>query len=131
MLFSVGLFAAGVVLFVTWKLTKTDASDLLNGSWVVVAGDSEQVSLAFANDDGSGTNVGPVRSPSLFWLGMPKLINSMLNTDEKREKMTDVMWQAYSDELYRSDGMHYHVAVYEAAVHIMLNGLLIESNQKL
>ncbi|MCD7451060.1 hypothetical protein HAX54_009430 [Datura stramonium] len=117
------------------------------------------VSLAFANDDGSGTNVGPVRSPSLFWLGMPKLINSMLNTDEKREKMTDVMWQAYSDELYRSkllqqfggplflldihslsnncgahctgDGMHYHVAVYEAAVHIMLNGLLIESNQKL
>lgn len=117
------------------------------------------VSSAFGNGDGSGTNVVPIRSPNLFWLGMPKLISSMLNPDEKREKMSDVMWQAYSDELYRSkllqqsggplflldihslsnncgahctdDGMHYHGAVYEAAVHIMLNGLLIESNQKL
>ncbi|XP_049365434.1 protein ALTERED XYLOGLUCAN 9-like [Solanum verrucosum] len=118
------------------------------------------VSSAFANGDGSGTNnVVPVRSPNLFWLGMPKLISSMLKTDEKREKMDDVMWQAYNDELYRSkllqqsggplflldvhslsnncgadctsDGMHYQGAVNEAAVHIMLNGLLIESNQKL
>ncbi|XP_009598684.1 protein ALTERED XYLOGLUCAN 9 [Nicotiana tomentosiformis] len=116
------------------------------------------VSSAFVNE-GDGANVVPIRSPNLFWLGMPKLIHSMLNTDEKREKMSDVMWQAYSDELYRSkllrqsggplflldihslsnncgahctdDGMHYHGAVYEAAVHIMLNGLLIESNQKL
>lgn len=117
------------------------------------------VSSEFSNSDGSGTNAVPVRSPNLFWLGMPKLISSMLNTDEKREKMTDVMWKTYNDELYRSkllrqsggplflldvhslsnncgalctsDGMHYQGAVYEAAVHIMLNGLLIESNQKL
>lgn len=117
------------------------------------------VSSSFANSDGSGTNVVPIRSPNLFWLGMPKLISSMLSTEEKREKMTDVMWQAYNDELYRSkllqqsggplflldvhslsnncgahctsDGMHYEGAVYEASVHIMLNGLLIESNQKL
>ncbi|KAJ8545073.1 hypothetical protein K7X08_017656 [Anisodus acutangulus] len=79
--------------------------------------------------------------------------------DEKREKMTDVMWQAYTNELYRSkllqqsggplllldvhalsnycgarcttDGMHYHRVVYEAAVHVMLNALLVESNQNL
>ncbi|KAM3306438.1 hypothetical protein CQW23_09482 [Capsicum baccatum] len=117
------------------------------------------VSSTFGNEDRSETNVVPIRSPNLFWLGMPKLISSMLNTDEKKEKMSDVMCEAYSDELYRSkllqqsggplflldihslsnncgahctdDGMHYHGAVYEAAVHIMLNGLLIESNQKL
>ncbi|XP_049384602.1 protein ALTERED XYLOGLUCAN 9-like [Solanum stenotomum] len=110
-------------------------------------------------NDGAGMNLVSVRSPNFFWLGMPKLINSMLNTDEKRKKMTDVMWQAYTDELYSSkllrqsggplllldihalsnncgahcttDGMHYHGVVYEAAVHVMLNGLLIESNQKL
>nr|XP_018629453.1 uncharacterized protein LOC104105542 [Nicotiana tomentosiformis] len=112
----------------------------------------------FAND-GAGMNLVSIRSPNFFWLGMPKLINSMLKTDEKREKMTDVMWQAYTDELYSSkllrqsggplllldthalsnscgarcttDGMHYNGVVYEAAVHVMLNGLLIESNQKL
>ncbi|XP_060196080.1 protein ALTERED XYLOGLUCAN 9-like [Lycium barbarum] len=106
-----------------------------------------------------GANLVSVRSPNFFWLGMPKLINLMLNTNEKREKMTDEMWQAYTDELYSSkllrqsggplvlldihalsnkcgarcttDGMHYHGVVYEAAVHVMLNGLLIESNQKL
>ncbi|XP_015066659.1 uncharacterized protein LOC107011602 [Solanum pennellii] len=110
-------------------------------------------------NDGAGTNLVSVRSPNFFWLGMPKLINSMLNTDEKREKMSDVIWKAYTDELYSSkllrqsggplllldihalsnncgahctaDGMHYHRVVYEAAVHVMLNGLLIESNQKL
>ncbi|XP_075106491.1 protein ALTERED XYLOGLUCAN 9-like [Nicotiana tabacum] len=110
-------------------------------------------------NDGAGTNLVSIRSPNFFWLEMPKLINSMLNTDEKREKMTDVTWQAYTDELYSSkllrqsggplwlldihalsnscgarcttDGMHYHGVVYEAAVHVMLNGLLIESNQKL
>ncbi|PHT56333.1 hypothetical protein CQW23_04819 [Capsicum baccatum] len=110
-------------------------------------------------NDGAGTNLVSVRSPNFFWLGMPKLINSMLNTNEKREKMTDVLWQAYTDELYSSkllhqsggplvlldihalsnkcgarctaDGMHYHGVVYDAAVHVMLNELLIESNQKL
>ncbi|MCD7446424.1 hypothetical protein HAX54_007736 [Datura stramonium] len=110
-------------------------------------------------NDGADSNLVSVRSPNFFWLGMPKLINSMLNTEEKREKMTDVMWQAYTDELYSSkllrqsggpllmldihalsnncgvrcttDGMHYHGVVYEAAVHVMLNRLLIESNQKL
>ncbi|XP_059284880.1 protein ALTERED XYLOGLUCAN 9-like [Lycium ferocissimum] len=113
--------------------------------------------VASTNDDSNV--VVPIRSPNLFWLGMPKLISSMLNTDEKREKMSDVTWQAFNDELYKkklvqqsggpmflldihslsnncgarctSDGMHYNSVVYEAIVHIMLNGLLIESNQKL
>uniref|UniRef100_A0A2P2NZY1 Pmr5/Cas1p GDSL/SGNH-like acyl-esterase family protein n=1 Tax=Rhizophora mucronata TaxID=61149 RepID=A0A2P2NZY1_RHIMU len=100
-----------------------------------------------------------VRSPHLFWLGMPMLINGMLNTDEKRERMTDEMWHAYDRALRNSrllrpsggplllldieslswncgphctvDGMHYDRVVYEAAVHVMLNALLIESHQKL
>ncbi|XP_044505827.1 uncharacterized protein LOC123225742 [Mangifera indica] len=111
-----------------------------------------------------GTN-GPVtgsvsiRSPHLFWIGTPVLINGMLNTEEKREKMSDEMWHAYDRALGESkllrqtggplvlldiqsltwncgawctvDGMHYDGVVYEAAVHIMLNALLIESHQVL
>ncbi|CAI0548287.1 unnamed protein product [Linum tenue] len=100
-----------------------------------------------------------VRSPHLFWLGMPMLINGMLNTEEKREKLSDEMWHAYDKVLRDSrllhryggpcllldiqslswncgprctvDGMHYDGAVYEAAVQILLNALLIESHQKL
>ena len=101
-----------------------------------------------------------VRSPHFFWVGMPWLINSMLNTEEKREKMDDAMVSAYNRELYQSkllrqwgggplilldveslsrncgisctvDGMHYDEVVYEAAAHVMLNALLIESHQKL
>ncbi|KAD0812912.1 hypothetical protein E3N88_43669 [Mikania micrantha] len=95
----------------------------------------------------------------LFWLGLPKLINKLLNTDEKRVKMTPEMCNAYNQELYKSkllrpdggsmllldvetltskcgidcslDGMHYSDVVYEASVQIFLNALLIESHQKL
>ncbi|EEF35799.1 protein ALTERED XYLOGLUCAN 9 [Ricinus communis] len=109
--------------------------------------------------DGPVTGSVSVRSPHLFWLGMPMLINGMLNTEEKREKMSDEMWHAYDRALRNSrllrryggplllldiqsmswncgprctvDGMHYDGAVYEAAVHILLNALLIESHQKL
>lgn len=110
---------------------------------------------------GSDSSYVSARSqPHLFWLGMPMLINSMLNTEEKREKMTDVTQDAYDRSLHSSkllrqsdngpfllldvrslsencglhcteDGMHYHAAVYEAAVQIMLNALLIQSHQKL
>ena len=110
-------------------------------------------------NEGPVTGSVSVRSPHLFWIGMPTLINSMLNTEEKREKMTDTMRVAYEEALRRSkvlrqsggpillldmesltwncgvkctdDGMHYDGAVYEAAVHIMLNALLIESDQTL
>ncbi|KAK6942500.1 hypothetical protein RJ641_027877 [Dillenia turbinata] len=89
-------------------------------------------------------NDGPIRSPHLFWLGMPVLINAILNTEEKREKMTDKMLAAYEREIYdckllrqsggpfllldihslsqkcgprcTDDGMHYYAVVYEAAV---------------
>ncbi|KAF9625323.1 hypothetical protein IFM89_021693 [Coptis chinensis] len=101
----------------------------------------------------------PVRSPHMFWLGMPMLINSMLNTEEKREKMNFVIQDSYDQKLHESkllrqsggpmvlldvkslsrncgsrctmDGMHYDPAVYEAAIHVMLNALLIESQQRL
>ncbi|RAL43598.1 hypothetical protein DM860_017341 [Cuscuta australis] len=106
-----------------------------------------------------GSVSGNGRSPRLFWVGLPKLVNSKLNTEEKREKMGDAQSQAYCDEVYRSklllqyggpfflldihrlsdrcgarcteDGMHYNGIVYDAAVQIMLNELVIESNQKL
>jgi hypothetical protein len=109
--------------------------------------------------DGPVTGSVSVRSPHLFWLGMPMLINEMLNTEEKREKMNDKIWHAYNGALHDSrilrsyggplllldiqslswncgprctnDGMHYDGTVYEAAVHILLNALLIESHQKL
>ncbi|KAI3794396.1 hypothetical protein L1987_37027 [Smallanthus sonchifolius] len=102
---------------------------------------------------------GSARGMHLFWLGMPTLINGLLNTEEKRVKMTREMCRAYDQELYKSkllrrdggslllldaemltrkcgvdcslDGMHYGDVVYEASVHVMLNALLIESHQKL
>ncbi|XP_010263129.1 PREDICTED: uncharacterized protein LOC104601483 [Nelumbo nucifera] len=109
--------------------------------------------------DGPVTGSISIRSPHMFWLGMPTLVSSMLNTEEKREKMSSVMYDAYNSELYESkllrqsggplllldiqslsrncgalctvDGMHYDGVVYEAAIHIMLNALLIESQQQL
>ncbi|WRX22625.1 hypothetical protein QQP08_015112 [Theobroma cacao] len=181
------------------KLPGSDASDLLNGSWVVVADFKVKKSYPDVMVMGAGlwhmlhvTNAsdydfalrmlrssvvsllpfspelslnGPVtgsvsiKSPHLFWLGLPMLINGMLNTEEKREKMSDALWHAYDralgdSKLLRqtggplllldiqsltwncgprctSDGMHYDGAIYEAAVQIMLNALLIESHQQL
>ncbi|XP_074271887.1 protein ALTERED XYLOGLUCAN 9-like [Silene latifolia] len=101
--------------------------------------------------------VSPKSRPHLFWLNMPTLINSMLNTEEKREKMSDTVQNEYhqelsSSELFRpgspfvlldlkslsgscgvectNDGMHYDRVVYEACVHIMLNVLIIQSQPK-
>lgn len=119
-------------------------------------------SLPFSRELGNGGSVTgsvPIRSQHLFWLGMPTLINSMLNTEEKREKMNNLAFYSYNMELHKSrilrqagghfllldihsltqscgpqcteDGMHYDGAVYNAAVQIVLNALLIESNQKL
>lgn len=116
-----------------------------------------------AGDGGGGRSSSssppPPPAPHLFWMGMPTLINSMLNTEEKREKMTDELRGAYDKQLWKSkllrqsggpllmldieslswncgvhcteDGMHYDVPVYEATVQIMLNALLIDSHQKL
>lgn len=100
----------------------------------------------------------PAHLLHLFWVGMPTLIRSMLNTDEKKEKMSTSMFNSYDHELTgsnllrqfggpllnldihllsglcgphcTSDGMHYDRVVYDAALQIMLNALLIESNQK-
>ncbi|XP_043715187.1 uncharacterized protein LOC122663646 [Telopea speciosissima] len=138
----------------------TDASDYgASLGWVR----SSVVSLMpIARDyenDGSVTGSISIRSPHMFWLGMPTLVNSMLNTEEKRLKMNSAMQDAYDRELYESkllrqsggplllldfqslsrncgprctiDGMHYDESVYEAAVHIIFNALLIESHQQL
>ncbi|KAL6225719.1 hypothetical protein ACLB2K_004568 [Fragaria x ananassa] len=186
------------------KLARFEAADLLNGSWVAVAGDSQArlVAVSLLNLVLDPERMDKIRSdlfkrhsdyqivvdeigmsraaslvssseheeaatgsvlarppPHLFWIGMPTLINSMLNSEEKRDKMTDALRAAYDEQLRQSnlvrqssgpfllldveslswncgvrcteDGMHYDMPVYEAALHIMLNALLIESHQKL
>uniref|UniRef100_A0A7N0U793 Pmr5/Cas1p GDSL/SGNH-like acyl-esterase family protein n=1 Tax=Kalanchoe fedtschenkoi TaxID=63787 RepID=A0A7N0U793_KALFE len=114
-------------------------------------------SSAFGSE-GAVAGSGQIRSPHLFWLGMPMLISARMNTKEKKERMTNEMGDRYNTALYGSrilrpsgplqlidvsslsqkcgdrctiDGIHYERAVYEAAVHVMFNELLIESHQKL
>ncbi|KAK8712073.1 hypothetical protein V6N13_147325 [Hibiscus sabdariffa] len=41
-------------------------------------------------------------SSHLFWLGMSVMINGVLNTEEKRERMSDAMWHAYDRALGHS-----------------------------
>ncbi|KAK9115740.1 hypothetical protein Sjap_014687 [Stephania japonica] len=117
------------------------------------------ISSGLGNDGSVRGSVNSVPSPHMFWLGMPTLINSMLNTEEKRKKMSVVMQNAYERELHESkllslsggpfllldirslsrkcgsqctiDGMHYDGSVYQAAIHVMFNALLIESQQQL
>ncbi|KAI4375525.1 hypothetical protein MLD38_013383 [Melastoma candidum] len=107
-------------------------------------------SLAFTTgDDGPVTGTTSIRSPHRFWIGMPWLVNSMLNTEEKREKLNGATFHEYDREIQESrilrqsggpfalldicslsqgcgetcttDGMHYDGAVYDAAV--QLDGL--------
>ncbi|KAK4747610.1 hypothetical protein SAY87_014196 [Trapa incisa] len=110
-------------------------------------------------DDGVVSGSASFRSPPFFWLGMPMLVDSMLNTEEKRERMNGAAFFAYEAKLRQSkilresggplllldihslsrdcgrrcteDGMHYDAVVYNAAIQIMLNALLIESHQNL
>ncbi|EPS58947.1 hypothetical protein M569_15867 [Genlisea aurea] len=230
------------------KLTKSDASDLLNGSWIVLAGDSQArlVALSLLNLVLGSNQVEAIRedlfkrhsdysimaneiglkldfiwapyaanlsdytsklnhqdvnsSPDviamgaglwdmlhinnateyaislkllrdslislstsrslhhLFWIGMPKLINAKLTTPEKKRMMTAGMWDLYQNQVAGTkilkqsggpllnldihllsslcgedgtvDGIHYDDSVYDAAVHVMMNALLIQSNQK-
>ncbi|KAI4367079.1 hypothetical protein MLD38_022857 [Melastoma candidum] len=117
-------------------------------------------SLAFiTGDNGPVTGTTSIRSPHRFWIGMPWLVNSMLNTEEKREKLSGVAFHEYDREIQESrilrqsggpfalldirslcqgcgetctaDGMHYEGAVYDAAVQVLLNALLIESHQRI
>jgi hypothetical protein len=101
----------------------------------------------------------PVPPPHMFWLGLPHLVNHMLNTDAKRAHMNGTMLRAYDREVDRrgvlrgdggpfllldvgklsqgcgqqctADGMHYDGDVYDAVMHIMLNALVIESQQRI
>ncbi|XP_062205092.1 protein ALTERED XYLOGLUCAN 9-like [Phragmites australis] len=101
----------------------------------------------------------PVPPPHMFWLGLPRLVNHMLNTDAKKAHMNGTMLRAYDREVDRrgvlrrdggpfrlldvgkliqgcgqqctADGMHYDGEVYDAVLHIMLNALVIESQQSI
>ncbi|WVZ57486.1 hypothetical protein U9M48_007865 [Paspalum notatum var. saurae] len=93
----------------------------------------------------------PVPPPHMFWLGLPHLVNHMLNTDAKRAHMNATMLRAYDREVEQrgllrgdggpfllldvgkltqgcgqqctADGMHYDGNVYDAVLHIMLNAM--------
>ncbi|KAI5055295.1 hypothetical protein GOP47_0030440 [Adiantum capillus-veneris] len=94
--------------------------------------------------------------PQMFWINVPKLITPVLNTAEKRQKLRSELCTSYHQvlrssrvlqpkgplmllDLYEisegcgiectSDGMHYCSVVYEAAVQVMLNALLIATHQ--
>ncbi|XP_075507314.1 protein ALTERED XYLOGLUCAN 9-like [Primulina tabacum] len=95
----------------------------------------------------------------VFWLGMPTLVNSKLNTELKRARLTDYVRRMYDDALRGSkilqqsggpmflldlrllsdlcgadcaaDGMHYEEFVHDVVVQIMLNVLAIRSNKNL
>lgn len=116
------------------------------------------LSPAFGGGEGPVTGSVEVEAPRMFWMGMPGLVTSMLNTEEKRRRMGPGMWAAYDREVGESrllrgqggllflldmallsrgcgvgctaDGMHYDRLVYDAALHIMLNALLIQSHQQ-
>ncbi|KAJ4974330.1 hypothetical protein NE237_007504 [Protea cynaroides] len=57
------------------------------------------VSPEYGNE-GSLSGSISIRSPPMFWLGMPTLVNSMLNTEKKKLKMNSAMCDAYDRELY-------------------------------
>eukprot|EP00249_Psilotum_nudum_P022505 c28542_g1_i1 orf=225-1355(+) len=94
--------------------------------------------------------------PQMFWLNFPTLITVALNTEEKQQKLTREHCASYNREVANSkllrpegpltlldlehlshrcgprctmDGMHYCGAVYEAAAQMMLNALLIVTQQ--
>ncbi|CAI9753261.1 unnamed protein product [Fraxinus pennsylvanica] len=96
--------------------------------------------------------------PHLFWLAMPKLISSKMTPEEKRHKLTEPRRSMYDNKVNASkilnkfggpllkldihylselcgpqctkDGVHYDDVVYDIAVQIMLNAVLIESTHK-
>lgn len=95
-------------------------------------------------------------TPQLFWMNLPTLVPSLLQSELKRERMRTQNLQLYAMELLRSeisgtqglttlldiqflshqcgtrctlDGIHYSQAVYRAALHVMINHLLIVTKQ--
>ncbi|KAJ3680416.1 hypothetical protein LUZ60_016694 [Juncus effusus] len=97
--------------------------------------------------------------PHMFWLGLPRLVNSKLSTEQKKERMNHETCEKYMRETREAkllrrhggplmlldvellsqgcgarcteDGMHYHNAVYDSILQIMLNALVIESQQRI
>ncbi|MQL76710.1 hypothetical protein Taro_009122, partial [Colocasia esculenta] len=61
--------------------------------------------------DGPVTGSVPLQSSHMFWLGLPTLVSSMLNTEEKRGKMNESMWEAYQREFNERTCIQVDVAV--------------------
>lgn len=122
--------------------------------------------LHVTNSTDYGENLKEIRrsakeigiSEHAFWIGLPRLVEEMLNTEEKRARMNSTVQERYNEEVEKAeilrrdggpfllldvgelsrecgrrctvDGMHYDKVVYDAAVQVMLNALLVESQQR-
>lgn len=95
-------------------------------------------------------------TPQLFWMNLPNLLPILFQSELKRERMTTQKLKLYTMELLKSemtgnrglttlldiqalsdqcglrctqDGIHYSQAIYKAALHAMINNLLIVTKQ--
>lgn len=95
-------------------------------------------------------------TPQLFWLNLPTLVPALLQSELKRDRMSLRKSRFYAKELLKSklcgprgvttlldiqylshqcgtqctfDGIHYSESVYRAALHVLINNLLIVTKQ--
>lgn len=112
--------------------------------------------LGFLLNDPISATSEEALTVQLFWMNLPTLAPSLYQSDLKRERMTTQQSQLYTMEVLRSeiagtgglttlldiqtlshecgtrctrDGIHYSQAVYRAALHIIINNLLITTKQ--
>lgn len=97
-------------------------------------------------------------TPQMFWMNLPTLLPSLYQSELKIERLTTQKLKLYTTELLKSevtgsrglttlldiqmlsercgprcsqDGIHYSQAIYRAALHVMINNLLIVTKQTL
>lgn len=107
-------------------------------------------------EEGFVTEKNLLMPPQMFWLNLPMLIPSLMQTDMKRQKMTRHQNDLYDAQLHGSkilhpegpfllldirklsggcspecslDGIHYSNATYRAVLHVLINTLLIAAHQ--
>ncbi|CAK9206971.1 unnamed protein product [Sphagnum troendelagicum] len=118
--------------------------------------DSGPSEPAAEEEEGFVTEKNLPMPPHIFWLNLPMLIPSLMQTDMKRQKMTRHQNDLYDAQLHGSkilhpegpfllldirklsggcspecslDGIHYSNATYRAVLHVLINTLLIATHQ--
>jgi hypothetical protein len=118
--------------------------------------DSGPSEPAAEEEEGIVTEKNLLMPPQMFWLNLPMLIPSLMQTDMKRQKMTRHQNDLYDAQLHGSkilhpegpfllldirklsggcspkcslDGIHYSNATYQAVLHVLINTLLIAAHQ--